>query len=246
MAIAYGLRHKKITSYAPLLKIKINRVGCYGMRHVTDAVSGAVMGCGVLGLEFTRGVGYAIKRIEEASMKKIAILSILMVFIAGAAFSETTLPSESDYKELDELKVKIRRMKKEADGFIKELVAAYPDDGQSLAGGWAQDVKVDISETEKDVIVKADLPGMDKDKIEVTLDQGKMLKIAGSRDMVTNQAGKGFVRQERMQGSFSRVLELPAECMNEGIKASYNSGVLDIVIPKKPKAKDESVKIKIN
>jgi len=178
-------------------------------------------------------------------MKKSAILSILMVFIVGAAFAETALPSENDYKELDELKVKIRRMKKEADGFIKELVAAYPDDGQSLTGSWAQDVKVDISETDKDVIVRADLPGMDKDKIEVTLDQGKMLKIAGSREMVTNQTGKGFVRHERMQGGFSRILELPAECRNEGIKASYNNGVLDIVIPKKTKTKDETIKIKV-
>ena len=42
MSIAYYLRHRKITGYAPLLKIKINRVGCYGMRHVTDAVRDAV------------------------------------------------------------------------------------------------------------------------------------------------------------------------------------------------------------
>jgi len=179
-------------------------------------------------------------------MKKMAILMLLTIFAACVVYADATLPNDNEYKELDELKVKIRRMKKEADGFIKELVAAYPDDGKSLSGGWAQDVKVDVSETEKDVIVKADLPGMDKDKIEITLDQGKMLKIAGSREIVTNQTGKGFVRQERMQGNFSRILELPAECRNDGIKASYNSGVLDIIIPKKPKAKDETVKIKIN
>lgn len=178
-------------------------------------------------------------------MQKIIILLLLAVFAASGASADTTLPSDNDYKELDQLKVKIRRMKKEMDGFIKELVATYPEDDKSLSGGWGEDVKVDISETEKDVIVRADLPGIDKDKIEVTLEQGKMLKIAGSREIFTNQTTNGVVKQERMRGQFSRTLELPAECRNDGIKASYNSGVLDISIPKKPKSKDETVKIRV-
>ena len=147
--------------------------------------------------------------------------------------------------DLDQLKVKIRRMKQEMDGFIKELAATYPVDGKSISDGWGQDVKVDISETEKDVVVRADLPGMDKDKIEITLEQGKMLKIAGSREISTTKTESGVIRQERMQGKFSRTLELPAECMNSGIKATYTSGVLEIVIPKNPASKAETVKIQV-
>ena len=196
-------------------------------------------------IEFLRGVGYAIKYAREVQVKKVAIFLLLAVFAASGAFADTTLPNDNDYKELDQLKTKIRRMKKEVDGFIKELAATYPESGQSPAEGWGQDVKVDVTENEKDVTVRADLPGMDKDKIEVTLEQGKMLKIAGSREIFTNQTTNGVVRQERMQGKFSRTLELPAECRNDGIKASYNSGVLDIVIPKKPKSQDETVKIRV-
>ena len=177
-------------------------------------------------------------------MKKTGIVILMLLAISGTAFAETG-PTEQDYKNLDELRVKLMRMKKEMDRFMKDIIGTYPDQALGAIDVFGLDVKVDIAETDKDVIVKADLPGMDKDKIEVTLLNSKILKIGGSREMAKKEAIPGMVRQERMSGRFERVLELPVECMNEGIKAAYKNGVLEIDIPKKKPGKEETVKINV-
>lgn len=177
-------------------------------------------------------------------MKKASLIILGILAISGSVFAETG-PSEQDYKNLDELRAKLVRMRREMDRFIKDIVSTYPDQAINAVDVFGQDVKVDITQTDKDVIVKADLPGMDKDKIEVTLMNNKILKIGGSREMAKQEAGPGVVKQERMTGRFERVLELPVECMNEGIKAAYKNGVLEVDIPKMKPGKEEAVKIKV-
>lgn len=176
-------------------------------------------------------------------MKKIILAGLVCVMLSAAAYADTE-PTDADYKNLDELRTKLVRMRREMDKFMKDVITDYPNAGVS-AKGFGQDVKVDVSETDKDVIVKADLPGMDKDKLEVTLDNNRILKIAGSRDVYKKEEGPNVITQERMSGKFERVLELPAECLSEGIKATYKNGVLDIVIPKKEQGKKEAVKINV-
>ena len=177
-------------------------------------------------------------------MKKTSIIILMLLAISGSAFAETS-PTEQDYKNMDELRVKLVRMKREMDKFIKDIIGTYPDQALNAVDVFGQDVKVDIAETDKDVIVKADLPGMDKDKIEITLLNNKILKIGGSREMAKKETAPGMVRQERMSGRFERVIELPVECMSEGIKAAYKNGVLEVDIPKKKPGKEETVKINV-
>lgn len=177
-------------------------------------------------------------------MKKITLVFLLSILLAGMAYAETS-PTEEDYRNLDELRAKLVRMRKEMDRFMKDIMTTYPETGKPFMEEFGQDVKVDISQTDRDVIVKADLPGMDKDKINITLENNKILKIAGAREIMKSQTAHGVVKQERMQGRFERVLELPTECMNEGIKAAYKNGVLEIVIPKKEKTKEEAIKINV-
>lgn len=177
-------------------------------------------------------------------MKKIFIVMVLLAFSSGALYAVTT-PTEEDYKNLNELRGKLVRMKREMDQFMKELLATSTATGTAITSGFGEEVKVDVSETDKDVIVRADLPGMDKDKIDVVLDKGRILKISGSREFEKRETSSGVVRQERTTGKFERILELPAECKSEGINASYKSGVLEIAIPKKEISKAEEVKIKI-
>lgn len=176
-------------------------------------------------------------------MKKIIFAALVFSLLAGTAYADTE-PTDADYRNLDELRTKLVRMRREMDKFMKDVITDYPDTGVS-AQVFGQEIRVDVSETDKDVIVKADLPGMDKDKLEVTLDNNRILKIAGSRDMYKKEESPNVVRQERMSGKFERVLELPAECLGEGIKATYKNGVLDIVIPKKEQGKKEQVKINV-
>lgn len=179
-------------------------------------------------------------------MRKIAIFTILCILTAGAAYGETEpQPTEEDYKNLEGLRMKLMRMRREMDRFMKDVISTYPAEEYPAVSDFGQDVKVDITENDKDITVRADMPGMDKDKIDITLEGGSVLKIAGTREVVKSQTAPGVVRQERMSGKFERVLKLPAECKSEGIKASYNNGVLEIAIPKKKDKKEEAVKISI-
>jgi HSP20 family protein len=86
---------------------------------------------------------------------------------------------------------------------------------------------------------------MDKDKITVTLESGKLLKISGSREAMKQEAGPNVVKRERMVGKFERAIELPAECKSDGISASYKNGVLEVRIPKKETAKPEMIKVTV-
>jgi HSP20 family protein len=177
-------------------------------------------------------------------MKNI-LAGFLFIALAVSSAAAEQYPTDQDYKNLDEVRGKLVRMKREMDKFVKEIASTYPAQGAGASGVFGQDVKVDMSQTDKDIIVKADLPGMDKDKIDIVLENSKLLKISGSREITKKTESPGIVTQERMSGRFERVLELPAECKNEGISAAYKNGVLDIVIPKKAAAKPEEVKIKI-
>ena len=175
-------------------------------------------------------------------MKKLILAVLISLVCAGTSLAD--MPTDQDYENLDELRVKIVRMKREMDKFMKDIISTYPSDGTLDTFG--QDIKVDVTQTDTDVVIRADLPGMAKDKIEITLENSRVLRIAGSREIVRKETTPGVVRQERMQGRFERVLELPAECRNEGIKATYKDGVLEIVIPKVDQTKEKPVKISVD
>lgn len=179
-------------------------------------------------------------------MRKAILALFLLLSVAGLCYAQTA-PSQEDQESLDMQKVreKIVRTKREFDKLMKDVLATYSDKEGSVLGAFGQDIKVDIVDTGKNMIVRADLPGMDKDKIDITLDNGKFLKIAGTREIKVTQQSPGMVRQERSIGRFERVIELPSEGTSYGVMASYKDGVLEVVIPKKTPAKEETVKIKV-
>jgi HSP20 family protein len=178
-------------------------------------------------------------------MKRMVIALFLLVSVTGLCYA--VVPDEDAQESLDMQKVreKIVRTKREFDKLMKDVLSTYSDKEGALLAGFGQDVKVDVLDSGKNMIVKADLPGMEKDKIDITLENGKFLKISGSREIMKSQTAPGMVRQERSIGKFERVVELPYEGMSQGLMASYKDGVLEIVIPKKAPAKEETVKIKV-
>lgn len=181
---------------------------------------------------------------SEVRMKKIFLGMLFSALIAGSVWAETG-PTEEDYRNLDQMREKLVRMKQEMAKFMNDVIGPYADMGKGGVAPFAQDVRLDIAEGEKSFTVKADLPGMDKDKIDVRLDDGRVLTISGNREIVTKQESPGIVRQERSIGSFERSIALPAECDNEGIEATYKEGVLEIILSKKKMAKEDSVKVKV-
>jgi len=104
---------------------------------------------------------------------------------------------------------------------------------------------VDIMEKDGKYIVHAELPGMKKDDIHVEYKDG-YVTIKGEKKFEHEEKKKDFHRLERSYGSFSRTFELPAEIKEEGIKAEYKNGVLELSLPMKEPAKSTAKKIKID
>jgi HSP20 family protein len=175
-------------------------------------------------------------------MKKIAIALVLSVLVSGIAFAQVNDDEDQTAIDMKKIREKIVRTKTEFDKLMKDVLSTYPE---GYAGSYGQDVKIDVMDSGKNMIVRADLPGMEKDKIDITLDKNKFLKISGSREIVKSQTAPGIVRQERSVGRFERMVELPFEGTSLGIMASYKDGVLEIVIPKKESTKEETIKVQV-
>ncbi len=90
---------------------------------------------------------------------------------------------------------------------------------------------IDISETEDQFLISAELPGMKKDDINISLENSR-LSISGERSFKNEEKGKKFHRVETQYGSFERSFQLPDNVDQESIQATYEDGLLNISIDK--------------
>src|SRR5215467_5437835 len=105
---------------------------------------------------------------------------------------------------------------------------------QSTTRPWAP--SVDIFETDNELVLKADVPGIDQKDIDIRIENGT-LSIKGERKFEKEEKNKGFHRMERSYGSFVRYFTLPDTVDSENVKADYQGGVLTLTLPKKEIAK---------
>ena len=101
---------------------------------------------------------------------------------------------------------------------------------------------VDIFETEGEIVVKSELPGMDRKDISLHL-ENNVLTLRGERKFEKETKEENYHRIERSYGNFSRSFSIPATVDEEKIRADYKDGVLKIVLPKKEQAKPKQIKI---
>ena len=101
---------------------------------------------------------------------------------------------------------------------------------------------VDIFETEGEIVVKAELPGIDRKDITLNLEKN-VLTVKGERRFEKETKEENYHRIERSYGAFSRAFSLPATVDEEKIKADYRDGILKIVLPKKEQAKAKQISI---
>jgi HSP20 family protein len=92
-------------------------------------------------------------------------------------------------------------------------------------------MRVDISEDEKNIYIEAELPGMKKEDVKVTVEDG-VLMIRGERKQETEEKKKNYHRVERVYGSFSRAFTLGENIDKDNIEAKYEDGVLHLTLPK--------------
>jgi HSP20 family protein len=103
---------------------------------------------------------------------------------------------------------------------------------------------VDINETEHELVVKADLPGVDTKDLDIRV-ENNVLTIRGERKFEKKVNEENYLRVERAFGSFSRSFSLANTVNPEGIKADYQNGVLTLNIPKREEAKPKQIKVNI-
>jgi len=102
----------------------------------------------------------------------------------------------------------------------------------------------DIFEEGEDVVVKAELPGMKKEEIEVKLTENT-ITISGEKKKEEKIEKKDYYRVERSYGSFKRAFNLPSEVQMDKAKAQFKDGILEIRIPKTEEAKKKEKKVMI-
>lgn len=126
----------------------------------------------------------------------------------------------------------LRSMRQDMERLFQE--AGWPqnaDSSQVATAQWAP--AVDIKEEPDRFVIYADIPGVEPEKIEVTMERG-MLSIKGERSTEKKEEQEGYTRVERSRGTFYRRFSLPDTADPEGIQAKGNNGVLEVTIPKKP------------
>lgn len=118
------------------------------------------------------------------------------------------------------------------------------DQGESITlSEWAP--LVDITEDDKEYVVKAELPEVKKEDVKVTVEQG-VLNISGERKIEKEEKGKKYHRIERAYGSFQRSFTLPEAADGTKINAEFKDGVLTVRLPKTEKAKTKTIEVKVN
>ena len=108
--------------------------------------------------------------------------------------------------------------------------------------GWLP--SLDVSETKNDLVVKAEVPGMDAKDIDISLSDG-MLTIKGEKRQEKEEKEADYHLVERSYGAFARSIQLPKEVKDDKISASYKDGILMIALPKSEEAKKKEIKIKV-
>jgi len=122
------------------------------------------------------------------------------------------------------------------------LIRWDPFKDESVFANWAP--PVDITETEKEFMLKADLPDVKKEDVKVEFDDG-VLTVEGERRQEKEEKGKRFHKVEREYGRFVRRFALPTDVDGAHARAEFKDGVLNVHLPKTAAAKPKAIEVKV-
>jgi HSP20 family protein len=124
---------------------------------------------------------------------------------------------------------------------LNEVFSEQYNDQDVAAGAWAP--PVDMYETENDIVVAAELPGVKREDVEVTVTGDKLI-LRGSRPHGRDSVDEQFHRMERQYGSFYRAFNLPVAIDADAISAKLAQGILQVTLPKLPAVRIERIEIR--
>lgn len=109
---------------------------------------------------------------------------------------------------------------------------------------WQRTPRMNVYETDKEVVAEFELPGIDPEKVDITL-KDNILTVKGESEEKKEEKEKNYYRKEIRKGYFERSILLPVETREEEAKASYKDGVLKVTIPRKEEREVKETKIKV-
>jgi len=134
-------------------------------------------------------------------------------------------------------------LRDEIDRLFESPLAEFSRGAQQFLGGWMP--AVDLYEDRDNVTVRAELPGMKREDIEISLHEG-VLSISGERKEDNTYKDADVYRSERFTGRFQRAISLPAAVNADKVSASYADGILTVTLPKSEEAKPKQIQVKFD
>ena len=127
--------------------------------------------------------------------------------------------------------------------FNETFACAFGDQPEGTPHAWVP--PVDIYETADSVVLKAELPGINPDDVEIRI-EGNTLHLKGERKFEKEVKEEKFHRVERSQGTFTRGFSLPNTVDANKVKAEYENGILTLTMPRREEAKPRTIKVNVS
>ena len=104
---------------------------------------------------------------------------------------------------------------------------------------------MDVKERENEYVIKTEMPGINKDDIHITLENGVLTITGETKSENQEKQGERVLRQERRYGKYVRSVRLGAQIDEKGVKANYRDGVLELVLPKTEEVKPKKITVDV-
>lgn len=143
----------------------------------------------------------------------------------------------------DTLETTLSRVRGEIDDLFDRVFRNPLDMGSSLISRTPWGLRMDLAESDNEVTVKAELPGVDPKDIEINV-TGNLLTIRGEKKQDREERGRGYRFLERQYGGFHRGIQLPTTVDSEKVNAEYKNGVLTVTMAKHPEARPKRITVR--
>lgn len=148
-----------------------------------------------------------------------------------------TLANRNAFRELEDVMTRLNRLVSDGNTARRE-----GQETMTLAD-WVP--LVDVLETETEYLIQAELPGVEKGNVKISVQEG-VLTVAGHRQGEKEEKGKRYHRVERAYGTFVRTFTVPDYVDDSRLTAEFKNGLLTVHLPKSEKAKPKSIEVKVS
>jgi HSP20 family protein len=150
-------------------------------------------------------------------------------------------PFESMWREMEEMRAELDHLFHQTTTGNQLLLPGGI--GDRMIPAIRGEFRIDVREHEDEVIVVADLPGVEKETVSVNLINPRALEISCERNKETEEKMEGYYVRERVSGSMRRIVALPTDVMENNSKASFRNGVLEVTLIKTKGSAKTRIKI---